>query len=292
MAHRRCAGVVFSALAALYHPARCAARICALYRTADAGRFALGVIAAIALVAGHRVAREAVTVALARPAHVSKVLRSPEVASHAFAALVASCVVPAVDALRFRYRSFPQLPTQLLYRHFVHRVRIGHGHAVVDADPSVSVAILETRHALTVVRGIADVQRQALLALLSHCVVMTFRAVIKLVRASAVAVAVALALDGAVRTDVTEIATTQVGLHACTSHATLRAHGHAHFLTKVVPPIFGLISISTFALEALLQVEALLAFWRTCMMTVLAFVLRWAADIMPRELRFKYRVEQ
>lgn len=110
MAHRRGADVVLPALAALHHPAGRATHVRALYGTADAGRLALGVVAAVALLAGHGIAREAVTVTLARPAHVSKILRTPEIAGHAFAALVASRVVPAIDALRFRYRSFAQLP--------------------------------------------------------------------------------------------------------------------------------------------------------------------------------------
>lgn len=111
MAHRRSAGVVFPAFAALHHPARRATSVCSLYRTADAGRLALGVVAAIAFLAGHRIACEAVTVTLARSAYVSKIFRPPEIAGHAFTALVASRVVPAVDALRFCHRSFSQLPT-------------------------------------------------------------------------------------------------------------------------------------------------------------------------------------
>lgn len=90
---------------------------------------------------------------------------------------------------------------------------------------------------------------------------MTFRAVIKLIRTSTIAMAVTLALNGAIRANVTEVTTTQVGLHACASHATLCTHGHANFLTEIVPPgRFGLISIPAFALEALLQVKTLLAF--------------------------------
>ena len=89
---------------------------------------------------------------------------------------------------------------------------------------------------------------------------MTFRAVIELVWTSAIAMAVALALDGAIRADVTEVTTAQVGLHTCASHATLCTHGHANFLTKIIPPGgFSLVSIPAFALEALLQVKTLLA---------------------------------
>lgn len=290
MAHRRSAGVSILALAALHHPARRAARVCALYGAADAGRLALGVVLTIALLAGHGIAREAVAVTLARPAHVSKVLRSPEVASHAFAALVAPRVVAAIDAFGLRHRSFAQLPAQLLHRHLVHRDRIGHGHAVVDADPRVPVAIFEARHALAVVRGIADVQRQAFLALVPHRVVVALGAIVELVRAGTVAVAIALALDGAVGADVTEVTTAQVGLHARASHAALCAHGHAELLTEVVPPAgLALVPVPAFALEALLQVETLFALRHTCVVAVLALVLRWAADVVPRELRLRYR---
>lgn len=158
------------------------------------------------------------------------------------------------------------------------------------------VAVLETRHALAVVRGIADVQRQAFFALLPHRVVVAFRTVVELVRAGTVAVAVALALDGAVGADVAEVAAAQVGLDARASHAALCAHRHADLLAEVVPPgSFGLVSVPAFALEAFLQVKALLALRRARVMAVLALVLRRAADVMPRELRSRrhpYRVEQ
>lgn len=65
MAHRRCAGIVLPALAALKHPARLADRVRALCRTADARRLAFRIVAAIALFAGHGITREAMTVALA-----------------------------------------------------------------------------------------------------------------------------------------------------------------------------------------------------------------------------------
>lgn len=293
MAHRWGADVILSTLATLYHPARRAARVCTFNGTADAGWLAFSVVAAITLLAGHRIACEAVTVTLARSTHISKVFCSSEIASHAFTALVASRVVPAIDALRFRNWAFSQLPTQFFYRHFIHRIRIGHGHAVVDANPSVTIAIFKTWHALTVVRGIADVQRQAFLALLPHCIIVTFRTVIELVRTSTIAMTVALALNGAVRADIAEVTTAQVGFYARTSHATLCAHGHADFLTEIVPPGgFGFISISAFAFETLLQVETLLALWRTRVVSILTLVLRWAADVMPREFRFWYRVEQ
>lgn len=70
MAHRRGADVVLPALAALHHPARRAGRVGALNGSADAGRLALGVVAAITLLAGDGIAGEAVTVTLARPADV------------------------------------------------------------------------------------------------------------------------------------------------------------------------------------------------------------------------------
>ena len=157
MAHCRGAGIILSAFAALHHPARCAARIRTLYRTTRARRFALGIVATVALLASDRIAREAMAMTFTRPTHVSEVFCPSKVSGHAFAAFVAPCVVPAIDAFRFCHRSFFQLPTQLLYRHLVYRIRIGHGHVVVDADPSVSIAIFETWHALTVVRRIADV---------------------------------------------------------------------------------------------------------------------------------------
>lgn len=65
MAHRRCTSVVFSTFAALNHPARHAAGVRAFHGTADAGRLAFRVVAAITLLAGHRIAGEAVTVTLA-----------------------------------------------------------------------------------------------------------------------------------------------------------------------------------------------------------------------------------
>lgn len=65
MAHRRRAGVVLSALAALNHPAGHTARVGAFYRTAHACSFALRVVAAIALLAAHGVADGTVAVALA-----------------------------------------------------------------------------------------------------------------------------------------------------------------------------------------------------------------------------------
>lgn len=158
MAHCRSAGIILSALAALHHPAWRAAHVRTLYRTTRAGGFALGIVATVALLASNRIAREAMAVTFTRPTHVSEVFCPSKISGHAFATFVAPCVVPAIDTFRFCHRSFFQLPTQLLYRHLVYRIRIGYGHVIVDADPSVSVAIFETWHALTVIRRIADVQ--------------------------------------------------------------------------------------------------------------------------------------
>lgn len=260
MAHCRCASVVLSAFAALHLPARQTGRAGALHGTADAGRLALRVVPAIALLAGHGIAREAVAVTLAGPAHVPKILRSAKVTGHTLAALVAPREVPAVDALRSRHRPLHQLLLQQLYRHFVHRVRIGHGHAVVDADPSVPVAVLETRHALAVVRGIADVERQTLLALRTHRVVVALQTHVELVRTGAIAVTVALTLNRAICADVTEIATAHVRLHAGASHAALRTHRHANFPPELVHPGgLGFVPVSASALETLLQIETFFA---------------------------------
>lgn len=65
MAHRRSARVVFPTLAALDHPARRQSRIPALRGAAHAGRLALRVVSAVALLARHWIAREAMAVALA-----------------------------------------------------------------------------------------------------------------------------------------------------------------------------------------------------------------------------------
>lgn len=92
----------------------------------------------------------------------------------------------------------------------------------------MSVAVLETWHALTVVCGIADIQWQAPLALWSHRIIVALQTNVELVRAGAITMAVALALDRTIGADVTEVAAAHVGLDARASHAALRTHGHAY----------------------------------------------------------------
>lgn len=260
MAHRRRASVVLPAFAALYLPARRAARVSAFHGTADAGRFAFRIVTAVAFLAGHGIAREAMTVAFARSTYITQIFCAAEETGHALAAFVALGIVAAIDAFGLGHRSLAYLFIQQLFRHLAHRDWIGHGHTFVDANSRVSVAVLKTRHALTIVRRIADEQRLTLFALGSHCVITTFCASIKLVRAATRAVAITLALDGTVGAYVTKIAKTRVWLDACASHATLRAHWHADLFTEIAAPgSFGLVSVSAFAFETLFQIETFLA---------------------------------
>lgn len=96
------------------------------------------------------------------------------------------------------------------------------------------VAILQARHALAVVRWISNVQRLALVALRSHGVVVTLDALVEFVWSSAVTVAIALALDRAVRSDVSKVTTADVWLDAGTADAALGTHRHADLSSKLV----------------------------------------------------------
>jgi len=123
-------------------------------------RVALGVVLAVAALAGDGVAQVAMAVALARPAQVAVVLRAAEVPGDAVLALVAGRPVGAADAARVRRRPLHQEVLQLRRRQ-VRQV----DDAAVHADGRVPVAIFDARHALPVVGRVADEQRLATLAL-------------------------------------------------------------------------------------------------------------------------------
>lgn len=70
----------------------------------------------------------------------------------------------------------------------------------------------------------------------NHSVIVALDTLVEFVGPLAVAVPVALALDGAVGADVAEVAAAHVGLHAGAAHAALRAHGRAAAARRALVP--------------------------------------------------------
>lgn len=113
---------------------------------------------------------------------------------------------------------------------------------------------------------------------------MAFQTNIEFVRTGTVTMAVTLTLDRTIGTNVTKVTTANIGFDACASYAALRAHRYTNVLAKLVHPgSFGLVSISAFALETFLLIEALFALIFTSVMSIYTFVLRRTAYIVPRE---------